>query len=42
MKVFLLGGFSHKVVSNLFKVIWGRGLSRVFISVIVEDLMSGR
>ena len=41
MMVFLLGLFSEELVFNLFKVNGGRGLFRVFISAVVEDLMWG-
>ena len=38
MVCFLLGLFSNKVVTNLFKVSWDLGLSKPFISIVVEDL----
>ena len=41
MMFLLLGPFGDKVVSNLFKVNGDGGLSRVFISAAVENLMGG-
>ena len=39
MMVLLFGLYSDKVVANLFKVSGDRGLSREFISVVMEDFM---